>query len=105
MRAYELKRGHAVRLEGGRLRDLGEEAFGSAVERGGRVRCSYGALEVLEAWVDGQSLFVQTTARPDSDDVAQETIRRYNAFLEKATGHTSKQRRSRIQRKAKEGKV
>lgn len=103
MQAYELKRGHAKLLGDGKLRDLAADVFGSASEEGGRVRCSFGAIESLVAWIDGKSLFVETTMRTVPDDVAGDTIRRFYLFLERATGYTSKQRRNRLKKKAKDG--
>jgi hypothetical protein len=38
-------------------------------------------------------------------DVQGETLRRWNVFLEQATGFTSKERSKRLQKKAKEGKL
>ena len=40
-----------------------------------------------------------------SPDIAQDTIRRYNKFLEAVTGFNSKQRGKRLQQKAKKGKL
>ncbi|MCJ2541176.1 MAG: DUF5611 family protein [Candidatus Thermoplasmatota archaeon] len=37
--------------------------------------------------------------------MASESIRRYNKFLEAATGFNTKQRSKRLQKKAKEGKM
>ena len=49
-------------------------------------------------------LVVDTTMKTDVDTaVAADTIKRYNTFLERATGFTSKQRRKRLNDKAKKG--
>ncbi|HPD08781.1 MAG TPA: DUF5611 family protein [Methanomassiliicoccales archaeon] len=37
--------------------------------------------------------------------MAADTIKRWNDFLERATGFTSKERRNRLQKKAKDGKL
>ncbi len=104
MQAYELKRGQAKVVQGDGLRQLATEIFGSVATVGDRVVVSYGALERFEAWTDGKSLFVDTSMKPGApDDTATDTIRAYNGFLARATGFTSKQRRDRLQKKAKEG--
>jgi hypothetical protein len=40
-----------------------------------------------------------------NDDVALQTIRAYNTFLERATGYSAKERGKRAQKKAKDGKL
>jgi hypothetical protein len=49
---------------------------------------------------------VETESDKDaSPELASDTIRRYNAFLESATGFNSKERSKRLQKKAKGGKL
>ncbi len=58
----------------------------------------------MSVWFDGKTLYVDTNMERDVDtETAAATIRAYNTFLEQATGFTAKQRRQRIQKKAKEG--
>jgi hypothetical protein len=55
---------------------------------------------------DKTTLIVNTTTDTKAKaDVASDTIKQYNVFLEKATGFNSKERRTRLQKKAKEGKL
>ena len=104
MRDYELRRGVAKELEGDGLRRIAVEQFGEAGTDGGKVIVSYGALEKLVAWTDGKRLFVDTTMKPGvPDHVATDTIKAFNAFLEKATGYTAKERGKRAQAAAKKG--
>lgn len=104
MQAYEIKRGHFKNLEGEGLRRLLQEVFGEVQEEGDRLKVSYGALQEMAVWTDGRMLYVDTSMQPDVDDqTAASTIKAYNAFLERATGYTSKQRRERLQKRAKEG--
>jgi hypothetical protein len=106
MQAYELKRGQAKAIAGDGLRAIASEIFGSAQAEGDKVLVSYGALERLVAWSDGRSLFVETSMKGGvPDGVATDTITSYNLFLERATGYTSKQRRGRLQKKAKDGSL
>ncbi len=102
MQSYELKRGLAKRIEGGNLKALVASVFGAAGESDGRIVTQYGALEKLATWTDGKSLFVNTVMNPRvGDDVARSTIAKYNQFLERATGYTTKERSKRAQVKTK----
>ncbi len=104
MQAYDLKRGHAKNLEGGKLRTLVQEVFGKAEDREGKSWTSFGAITSLTVWTDGKSLFVDTQMNPAvTDDVAIRTRKTWNAFLERATGYDAKDRSKRTQKKAKEG--
>ena len=104
MRDYELRRGVAKELEGDGLHRIAVGEFGDAGTDGAKVTVSYGALEKLVAWTDGKRLFVDTTMKPGvPDHVATDTIKAFNAFLEKATGYTAKERGKRAQAAAKKG--
>lgn len=106
MQAYDVKRGHGKTLEGDGLRSLLEEVFGEVTEAEGVLHVRQGALRDLTAWYDGKTLYVDTNMERDVDDAtAGATIQAYNAFLQRATGFTAKQRRQRVQKKAKEGKL
>ncbi len=83
-----------------------EEVFGSVEQQDEKLVSNFGALKQIAAWPVRKSLAVETKMDPTvSDEVAQSTIRAYNAFLEKVTGYTAKERARRAQKKAKEGKV
>ncbi len=104
MQAYDIKRGHARELEGDGLKRVLEEIFGEVTEVNGTLRVSHGAIRDMTAWFDGEKLYVDTNMDREADErTAAETIRTFNAFLERATGLSSKQRRKRLQKKAKEG--
>lgn len=107
MQEYEVRRGHQENVEPGKLRAIMQEIFGNVQEQDGKLLSSFGALKELRAWPCNKNvLCVDTTMDPSvADDVAQQTIRAYNAFLERATGFTSKERSKRLQKKAKEGKL
>ena len=106
MQQYDVKKGLEKNLQALRLRALVQETFGNAGESQGKVTASSGTLAKLTTWFDGKSLCVETEMRTDvPNDVASETIRKYNVFLEKATGFTSKQRSKRLQEKAKKGRL
>jgi hypothetical protein len=104
---YDVKKGHGKEIEGDGLRKIAEEVFGSAKTEGDMVVTKYGAMTHLDAKVkDKTTITVNTTTDPKASvEVAADTIKQYNVFLEKATGFTSKERRTRLQKKAKEGKL
>ena len=104
---YEVKKGHGKELEGNGLLKMTEEVFGSAKIEGDMVVSKYGAMTSLEAKVKDKATVIinTTTDAKASIEVAADTIKQYNSFLEKVTGFTSKERRTRLQKKAKEGKL
>jgi hypothetical protein len=104
---YDVKKGHYSSIEGDGLRNITESVFGKVGVKGDMVTSSYGAIESLEAKVlSKSSVSINTKMKTDvTSDVANETIKRYNTFLENVTGFTSKERRTRLQKKAKEGKL
>ncbi len=64
---------------------------------------AFGAIERLVARPVGAELEVDMRMNPKvPDEVAAETIRRYNAFLEAVTGYTAKERASRLRKSAGE---
>jgi len=107
MQEYEVRRGHQDNIQPDKLKAHMQQIFGSAQERDGKIVSSFGALKEIQAWASAKNvLSVNTVMNKDvADDVAQSTIKAYNAFLEAATGYTSKERGKRAQKKAKEGKL
>ncbi len=102
MQTYELRRGQAKKIGGGSLRGLVASIFGSADDADGKVVASFGAIERLTTWTDGKVLYVDTVMNPRVDEAtAVETRRAWNAFLEQATGLTSKERARRAHDAAK----
>jgi len=104
---YDIKKGNYTKLEGNGLLQTAIDIFGKASMEGDLVVTSYGAIERFEVKVVSKTvLSVVTKMRTDvSSEEANETIKRYNTFLENATGFNSKERRTRLQKKAKEGKL
>lgn len=104
---YDIKRGHFKNVEGDGLKDMLTEFFGGYQENGDTLIANYGAMTEMRVKVLGKSsLSVETKTDTNvSDDVAMDTIRKFNKFLESVTGLSSKQRRDRLSKKAKEGKL
>jgi hypothetical protein len=107
MQEYEVRRGHQENIEPAKLKQHMQEVFGKVEEKEGKLVSSFGALKEVAAWPGKKNtLIVDTKMDPNvQDDIAQQTIRAYNTFLEKATGYTAKERSKRAQKKAKEGKL
>lgn len=65
----------------------------------GSVRSAYGAISRLSARGEGRQLVVELLMDPKvPEDVARETIGRYNRFLEETTGYSSKERARRLKK-------
>lgn len=104
---YDIKRGHFKNVEGDGLKDMLTEFFGGYQEDGDTMIASFGAITEMKVKIlSKSSLSIETTTDTKvSDDVAMDTIRNFNKFLESVTGLNSKQRRDRLNKKAKQGKL
>jgi hypothetical protein len=107
MTVQDIKRGHWKVVDGDGLKGLMEEHFDTtvSVDGDGWHMVEYGALKPLKVKMQSKSeLEVLTVSDPEvPNEVASDSIRRYNKFLEAATGFNSKQRSKRLQQKAKKG--
>ena len=90
---FEIKRGHAKNIEGGKLTAILKDSFGNAKDLGGgKLEASNGPL-VVTTWIDGKVLAFETNNPTQIDDAtATEVVRARNKFLEAATGFTAKER-------------
>ena len=97
MNEYDIKRGHYEKIDGDKLEIMMKDSFESVKKEGDKLITNFGALDNLTVWIDGKkTLCVDTKMNTDVDDkTATETIRKYNQFLERATGFTAKERRKR----------
>ncbi len=107
MQQYEVRRGHHDNIQPEKLKEHMQAAFGTVEERDGKLVSSFGAIKEIKAWAEAKNVLgIETVMNKDvADNVAHDTIRAYNAFLEAATGYTAKERGKRAQKKAKEGKL
>jgi hypothetical protein len=72
-----------------------ENVSGTGAER----TASWGAIVRLSASADGRELRVDVTMNPKvPEEVARETIARYNRFLEEASGYSTKERAKRLKK-------
>lgn len=91
MREYKFKRGYKASED--RLEELIKKYFDDYRKEGNVYIVRFGAMESMKIWIEKNKLYVETKTNPKvSDDVAIETIRRYNKFLEELTGYTAKER-------------
>lgn len=106
MHTYEIKRGFQDNIKPENLEARMKDIFGNVHEKDGKLTSVYGALKPLVAWAEGKTLGVETTMDPTvGDDVAADTIKAYNRFLEEVTGLSAKERGKRAQKAAKAAKA
>jgi len=104
---YDIRKGHYPKIEGDGLKDVMGMTFGNVKVEGDKLVSSYGAITKVEVKVLSKTA-LDVVSESDKNaplDVQGETLRRWNVFLEQATGFTSKERSKRLQKKAKEGKL
>ena len=83
------------------LEEILRSCFGEAHVEGEWVVASFGAIERIAVRPAGRELSVDPKMNPHvAEDVARETVRRYNQFLETATGFSSKERAKRLRKSA-----
>lgn len=102
---YDVKRGHFKNIEGDKLKNIIKEYFGDVREDGEKLSTSYGAIEKADVWLEGKTgIWVDLEMKEDvPDDVAMDTVSRWNKFLFDVTGFNAKNRRDRAKKKAKSG--
>ncbi|MCI4362036.1 MAG: DUF5611 family protein [Thermoplasmata archaeon] len=101
MQRYPVRASHRRNLSADALATVCRTLFDDVSTDGDAVRAHWGAIERLTARADGKELAVELVMNAKVDvAIAQETIRRYNAFLAETTGFTSKERAKRIRKSA-----
>ena len=104
MRDYPVKRTVKKNLADNGLKKIMETYFEGVKDEGDTVVAHYGAMKSIKAKYDGKKLWVETdTDASASDELALDTVRVYNRFLEEATGYTAKERKKLANKAAKEG--
>lgn len=98
-----MKPSHRPNLAPEALEAVARTHFDAVQRDGGLVRAQFGAITNLAVRGEGRELEVDLAMNPKVDEaVAAETIRRYNRFLEAATGYSSKERARRLRKSAGE---
>jgi len=101
VQTYPVRASHRANLALPALLEVAKSNFGTAQVEGEAVLSAYGAISRICARATGRDLTVDVTMNPQvSEEVARETIRRYNQFLEAATGYSSKERAKRLRKSA-----
>ena len=101
MQNYPVRASHRAALALPALETVLKAHFGTAAVEGDAVVSSFGAISRISARPAGRELSVDLTMNPKvPEEVAAETIRRYNEFLEAATGFSSKERAKRLRKSA-----
>ncbi len=101
MQNYPVRASHRGNLTAAALERILREHFGSATVTGDSVATSFGAIARLSVRPAGRDLSVDVTMDPKvAEEVARETIGRYNRFLEAATGYSAKERAKRLRKSA-----
>lgn len=110
MQEYPVKPGHAAKID---FKMIFEAAFMSYEEDDGWLKGSYGSMPKIWAKQEGKKAIVVDTetdksialrmAQGDEEagQVARDTQRQWNDFLEGVTGYNAKMRSKKIQEKAK----
>jgi hypothetical protein len=104
---FDIKKGHGSSLEGDGLKELMKSVLGDAKEENGTLVASFGATTRFEVKLVSKTALsvVSTSDKNASNEAMMESNRKYNEFMEKATGFNAKERSKRLQKKAKEGKL
>lgn len=104
MGSYSVRPSARAQLTLDRIAAVCQEEFGVADPAGDSVRSKYGAIESLTVRPGKGELLVELQMNPKvPNDVAADTVRRYNRFLESLTGYTAKERAKKAQKAAKAG--
>jgi len=98
---YPVRANHRANLAPAALAGLLREHFGGAEVDGAVASASFGAIERLTARADGRELAIDVTMNPKvTNEVAAETIARYNRFLEAVTVYSAKEQAKRFRKSA-----
>jgi hypothetical protein len=100
---YPVRVDHRKGLTPEGIEPIVRETFGTATREGNDVVASFGALRRLVVRAVGKEVGVETVMDPKvPEEVARETIARYNRFLESVTGYSAKERAKRLRKSAGE---
>lgn len=99
MQIYPVRASHRGNLAPAALATIMKSHFDTAGIEADSVVATYGAISRIAARPTGRELTIEVVMNPKvPEDVARETIRRYNQFLEAATGYSSKERAKRLRK-------
>lgn len=90
MREYPIKKNHQVDEK--RIYELMLDLFGKVSRDGEYIVSSYGSLDFIRVKFSNKKLYVETKSN-SRKDLYEETISKYNKFVEMATGYTAAERK------------
>ena len=100
--SYSVRPAFRSQLTLERIAAVCESEFGKAERTADAVTTQYGAIDCLTARPTRGELLIDLKMNPRvANEVAAETVRRYNRFLETLTGYTAKERAKKAQKAAK----
>lgn len=98
MREYKFKRGFKPHNQ--RLEEMMETYFDS-FEKDGEIYIAKFGAATAKMWIEDKMLKVETETDTNApSDVAAQTVKVYNKFLEDLTGYTAKQRQKMMKKDA-----
>ncbi len=98
---YPVRTSHRANLQPAALERILGAHFEGVGANGEDRTATWGAISHLAVRAEGKDLQVDVTMNPKvPDEVARETIARYNRFLEEVTGYTAKERAKRLRKQA-----
>jgi hypothetical protein len=101
LKEYDIKRGHFKNINGDKFKELLEETFGDVKFEEEKFKISFGALQPLTTWLKSKDILCVDTQMDTNiaEEEINDTIKRFNKFLENATGFTAKERVKRAKKK------
>lgn len=101
MQIYPVRTSHRKNLTAGALAEILRSHFDGVAVDGESVTARWGAIDRLVVRPAGRELGIELTMNPQvPEEVARETIGRYNRFLEETTGFSAKERARRLRKSA-----
>jgi hypothetical protein len=98
---YPVRTSHRANLQPAALERILAAHFEGVGGSGEERTATWGAISHLAVRAEGKELRVDVTMNPQvADEVARETIARYNRFLEEVTGYNAKERAKRLRKSA-----
>ncbi|MGI0132245.1 MAG: DUF5611 family protein [Thermoplasmata archaeon] len=104
MQKYPVRPSHRANLAPEALEPVARGFFDAVRREGEGIVGQFGAISRIAVRSAGRELAVDVTMNPQvPPEVQAETIRRYNRFLEDATGYSSKERAKRLRKSGTAG--
>jgi len=90
MREYPVKKKHEINED--KIESLMKDIFGNVKKDGEFFISNYGSLDYIKVKLKGKKLYAETKSNNNKEKY-QDTISKYNDFIEKVTGYTAAERK------------